>query len=289
VDLRSVQAADLRGFDCVVHLAELSNDPLGELRPDVTLAINHAASVRLASLAKQAGVSRFVYASSCAVYGLGRDGVLTEQSTPNPQTTYARCKVMVETDVGALADEGFSPVFLRNATAFGASPRMRFDIVLNNLAGLARTTGQIQMTSDGTPWRPLVHVLDICQAVACAVEAPRASIHNETFNVGDNAQNYQVRDIAALVQEAFPDCDLALGSNGGDRRSYRVSFDKIRTQLPGFRCEWDARKGVAQLRELFDRIELTRERFQFRAFTRLEELKYLLGTRQLDDHLFWRH
>jgi nucleoside-diphosphate-sugar epimerase len=289
LDLRGVQAADLRGFDCVVHLAELSNDPLGELRPDVTLAINHAASVRLASLAKQAGVSRFVYASSCAVYGAGRDGVLTEQSTPDPQTTYARCKVMVETDVGALADEGFSPVFLRNATAFGASPRMRFDIVLNNLAGLARTTGQIRMTSDGTPWRPLVHVLDICQAVACTVEAPRASIHNEIFNVGDNAQNYQVRDIAALVQEAFPDCDLALGSNGGDRRSYRVSFDKIRTELPGFRCEWDARRGVAQLRELFDRIELTRERFQFCAFTRLEELKYLLDTRQLDDHLFWRH
>jgi len=287
-DLRRVEVGDLAGSDCVVHLAELSNDPLGEMRPEITSQINHAASVRLATLAKRAGVPRFVYTSSCSVYGAGRDGLLTERAETNPQTTYARCKVLVESDVGALADDEFSPVFLRNATAYGASPRMRFDIVLNNLAGLAKTTAKIVMTSDGTPWRPLVHVLDICKAIVCAAEAPRSAIHGETFNVGHNDQNYQVRDIAALVKEAFRDCEVVMGSTGDDRRSYRVSFDKIHAGLPGFRCDWDARKGVAQLHQLFDRIDLTCEQFGFRAFTRLEELKYLIRTRQLDDELFWR-
>ena len=197
--------------------------------------------------------------------------------------------MLVERDVAALADDRFSPVFLRNATAYGASPRMRFDIVLNNLAGLARTTGRICMTSDGTPWRPLVHVLDICTGIACAAEAPRQSIHGEIFNVGDNDQNYQVREIAALVKEEFTGCEVVMGSDSRDQRSYRVSFDKVHARLPGFRCEWDARQGVAQLRRLFDRIDLTSEQFRFRAFTRLEELKYLLRTQQLDDELFWSH
>jgi nucleoside-diphosphate-sugar epimerase len=286
-DLRRLQSDDVRGFDCVVHLAELSNDPLGEMQPEVTLAINHDASVRLATLAKENGVPRFVYASSCSVYGAGRHQALTEESEPNPQTTYARCKVMVEAGVARLADDRFSPVFLRNATAFGASPRMRFDIVLNNLAGLARTMRRIVMTSDGTPWRPLVHVLDICKAIACAVEAPKAAIHNEIFNVGDNHQNYQVRDIAAVVTEAFPGCAVILGSESSDRRSYRVSFDKINARLPGFRCEWDARRGAEQLRALFDRIDLTADRFGFRAFTRVEALKHLVRTGQLDRDLYW--
>jgi nucleoside-diphosphate-sugar epimerase len=286
-DLRHVEPADLAGSDCVIHMAELSNDPLGEMRPDVTVRINHSASVRLAVMAKQAGVPRFVYTSSCSVYGAGREGLLTEQAETNPQTTYARCKVLVETDVGALADVRFSPVFLRNATAYGASPRMRFDIVLNNLAGLARTTGKICMTSDGTPWRPLVHVLDICRGIVCAVEAPRVAIHGEIFNVGHNDQNYQVREIAALVKEEFTGCEVVMGSASHDQRSYRVSFDKINARLPGFGCDWDARQGIAQLRSVFDRIDLTSERFRFRAFTRLEELKYLLRTRQLDHELFW--
>ena len=287
-DLRHVEIADLAGVDCVIHLAELSNDPLGEMRPEVTLEINHRASVRLATMAKQAGVPRFVYTSSCSVYGAGTEPFLTEHASVNPQTTYARCKVLVETDVSALADDRFSPVFLRNATAFGASPRMRFDIVLNNLAGLAWTTGKICMTSDGTPWRPLVHVMDICRAITCAAEAPTASIHGEIFNVGHNDQNYQVRDIAGLVRDEFRDCDVTIGSEGSDRRSYRVSFDKIHASLPGFYCEWDARQGVAQLRRLFDRIDLTSGQFGFRAFTRLEALKYLLRTQQVDDDLFWR-
>ena len=286
-DLREIQEADLVGFDCIVHLAELSNDPLGEMRPEVTMAINHRASVRLATLARGAGVPRFVYTSSCAGYGAGRDGLLTEQSDPNPQTTYARCKVLVEADVAALASDRFSPVFLRNATAFGASPRMRFDIVLNNLVGLARTTGTIRMTSDGSPWRPLVHVLDICGAIAAAAEAPSAAVHREIFNVGDNGLNYRIRDVAGFVKEAYPDCEIGFGPPSADRRSYRVAFDKIHDRLPEFRCRWDARAGVAQLRDLFERIELTTERFQFRAFTRLEELKYLLRTRQVDDALFW--
>jgi nucleoside-diphosphate-sugar epimerase len=223
------------------------------------------------------------------VYGAGRDEVLTERSTPQPQTTYARCKTLVETDVAALANDRFSPVFLRNATAFGASPRMRFDIVLNNLVGVARTEGVIRMTSDGSPWRPLVHVLDICTAITCAIEAPADAVHGEIFNVGDNGQNYRIRDVAALVKSAYPQCEITFGPPSGDRRSYRVSFDKIHERLPGFRCSWDARQGVSQLHELFDRIDLTADRFGFRAFTRLEALKYLLRTRQVDDDLFWRH
>jgi nucleoside-diphosphate-sugar epimerase len=288
-DLRHIEADDLAGSDCVIHLAELSNDPLGEMRPGVTVQINHGASVRLAVMAKRAGVPRFVYTSSCSVYGARGQVLLTEQSETDPQTTYARCKVLVETDVGALADDRFSPVFLRNATAYGASPRMRFDIVLNNLAGLARTTGKICMTSDGTPWRPLVHVLDICRGIACAAEAPRELIHGEIFNVGHNDQNYQVREIAALVKEEFTGCEVVMGVGSNDQRSYRVSFDKINARLPGFRCDWDARKGVAQLHRLFDRIDLTSDQFRFRAFTRLEELKYLVRTQQLDDELFWSH
>jgi nucleoside-diphosphate-sugar epimerase len=286
-DLRHVEARDLDGFDCVMHLAELSNDPLGEMQPQVTLAINHEASVRLATLAKAAGVRRFVYASSCSVYGAGRGDALTEESDRRPQTTYARCKVMVEDDVRALADSGFSPVFLRNATAYGASPRMRFDIVLNNLCGLARTERRIVMTSDGSPWRPLVHVLDICKAFACAAEAPQSTVHGETFNVGDNGQNYQIRDIASTVAEEFPGCAVVLGPHSHDRRSYRVSFDKIHKQLPGFRCEWTARTGAAQLRELFERINLTAEQFRAPAFTRVEALKHLLEADRLDRDLFW--
>ena len=205
----------------------------------------------------------------------------------DPQTAYAQCKVLVERDVGELADEGFSPVFLRNATAYGASPRMRFDIVLNNLCGHARTTGKIAMTSDGTPWRPLVHVLDICKAVVCAIEAPTAAIHNEIFNVGSNEQNYQIRDIAAIVAEVFSGCEMTLGPSSGDQRSYRVSFDKIHARLPNFQCDWNARKGVCQLHRLFHLIGLDRDRFEFRAFTRLSALKHLIDTGQIDAQLFW--
>jgi nucleoside-diphosphate-sugar epimerase len=288
-DLRRISEADLAGFDAVVHLAELSNDPLGQNNPATTFKINHAGSVALARKAKRVGISRFVYTSSCSVYGIGTAAILDETGEVNPQTAYAQCKVNVERDVGAMADDSFSPVFLRNATAYGASPRMRFDIVLNNLAGLAWTAKKIAMTSDGTPWRPLVHVRDICTAIACAVEAPANAIHNEKFNVGHNGDNYRVREIAEIVAEAFPGCELSFGKPSADNRSYRVSFDKIHRQLPHFKCEWDARRGAQQLSEVFARIAMSRETFAFRAFTRLMQLEYLIKTGQIDDEFFWTH
>lgn len=288
-DLRNFTAQDLDGHDAVIHLAELSNDPLGQNTPEVTYKINHKGSVNLARLAKQAGVSRFVYTSSCSVYGAGLEGNLTETSATNPQTAYAHCKVNVENDVGAMADDRFSPVFLRNATAYGASPRMRFDIVINNLSGLAWTEKKIAMTSDGTPWRPLVHVQDICKAIICSLEAPKEAIHNQKFNVGHDGDNYQVKDIAKIVADVFTGCELSFGPSGGDNRSYRVSFEKINTRLPGFKCDWDARKGAEELFEIYSRIAMTPETFDFRAFTRLKQLKYLIATNQVDKDFYWRY
>ena len=287
-DVRQVTADDLRGFDGIIHLAELSNDALGQHDPALTHAINHRGSVDLAKKAKLAGVARFVYSSSCSVYGVGSDEFKTEESPVNPQTAYAECKVLAERDIAPLADERFAPTFLRNATAFGASPRMRFDIVLNNLAGLARTTGKIAMTSDGTPWRPLVHVLDIGEAMACALEAPAEVVRGEIFNVGDTGQNYRVREIATLIGAAFPGCDVTLGKSDSDNRSYRVSFAKIHDRLPNFRCQRDAATGAKELHDLFARIDLTPEQFGFRAFTRLKQLDHLLTTRQVDRELHWK-
>lgn len=285
-DLRNIEDHHLDGIDAIVHLAELSNDPLGENSPDVTHAINHHGSVRLAELARRLGISRFVYTSSCSVYGAG-EGMLDEQSPVNPQTAYARCKVLVERDVAKLAGDDFAPVFLRNATAYGASPRMRFDIVLNNLAGLAWTTREIKMISDGTPWRPLVHVRDICSAIRCALEAPHDSVCGQTFNVGHNDDNYRVRDIAGIVGDTFPGCRVTMGDSGGDERSYRVCFDKIASGLPGFACTWDARQGARQLHDLFARIALEPSTFEARPFTRLKCLKYLIESGQLDGDFFW--
>jgi len=288
-DLRHVTAADLAGVEAVVHLAELSNDPLGELAPEVTYKINYHGSVRLARLARQAGVERFVYMSSCSVYGVATGGDVTETSPVNPLTAYAECKVLVERDVAPLAGDSFSPTFLRNATAYGASPRMRFDIVLNNLCGLAWTTGRIAMTSDGTPWRPLVHGLDIAKAIRCVLAAPRDAVHNQVFNVGDSAQNYQVREIADAVAAVFPDCQLSFGTHGGDDRSYRVNFDRIHERLPGFGCDWDAPRGARQLFDVFTRIELDEPTFTGRGHTRLRQLQHLIATKQLDADLFWTY
>ncbi len=287
LDLRKMSKSDVEGIDAIVHLAELSNDPLGENNPTVTHSINHHGSIKLAEMARDAGVERFIYTSSCSVYGIGDGEVLDESSPTNPQTAYAECKMLVERDIAKLATETFSPVFLRNATAYGASPRMRFDIVLNNLAGLAWTTNRIAMTSDGTPWRPLVHIQDICRAVLCALRVPRENIHNQIFNVGSNEDNYRVRDIARIVGDVFPGCAVTVGDGGGDNRSYRVSFDKIYTALPGFACDWTARKGAEQLLGVFRRIDMTEGTFGFRAFTRLSQLVYLQETGQIDDELFW--
>lgn len=288
-DLRHVTASDLGGIDAVAHLAELSNDPLGENKPDITREINHRGSIQLARLAKAAGIKRFVYTSSCSVYGVSDREFVDESSPVNPQTTYADCKVLVERDVGLMADDTFSPTFLRNATAYGASPRMRFDIVLNNLAGLAWTEKRIAMTSDGTPWRPLVHVLDICNAISAVLDAPREHVHNEVFNVGHSGANYQIKDIASVVGQVFTGCEVTMGPPGGDNRSYRVSFDKIHRHLPEFKCEWNAQKGAEQLRSVFERIDMTRVQFNAAPFTRLKQLRYLIRTGQIDDRFFWRY
>ena len=286
-DLRKIDSGDLNGFDAVVHLAELSNDPLGANNPEITHDINHRGSVRLAEAAKSAGVPRFVYTSSCSVYGLATEDIVSEKSAVNPQTAYANCKVLVEKDLGKLADEDFCPVYLRNATAYGPSPRMRFDIVLNNLVGLACTTGKIAMTSDGTPWRPLVHVEDICKAISCALTAPVDAVHDEVFNVGCDEENYRILEIAEFVRRAYPDCEITFGDSSGDNRSYRVNFEKISKGLPGFRCARRAGEGALELRDCFRRIQLDAARFGFRAFTRLRQLEYLIETAQIDEAFYW--
>ena len=287
-DLREIEPEDLKDVEAVVHMAELSNDPAGQLAPHITYEINHQGSVHLAQLARKAGVQRFVYMSSCSVYGVSGGDFVTEDSPVDPQTAYAVCKTLVERDLRPLAGKYFAPTYMRNATAYGASPRMRFDIVLNNLAGLAWTTKEITMTSDGTPWRPIVHGLDIAQAIIAVLEAPVEAVANEAFNVGDTEHNYRVKEIAEIVAATFPGCSLAFGASGSDNRSYRVSFEKIRKHLPGFKCAWDARRGAAQLFELFKRIDMTPEVFEFRTFTRLKQLEYLIKTQQIDEHFFWR-
>ena len=287
-DLRTVTPADFAGFEAVVHLAELSNDPLGQNRPELTFAINHEGSVRIARAAREAGVRRFVYASSCSVYGVGTAELVDETAPVNPQTAYAKCKTLVERDLKPMAGKDFCVVFLRNATAYGASPRMRFDIVLNDLCALAWTTRRIAMTSDGSPWRPIVHVEDICAAIGCALEAPPGAVNGEIFNVGATQENYRIREIAQIIAEVFPGCEVSMGPPGGDNRSYRVSFEKIATRLPNYETRWTARKGAEELRQLFERIEMSAETYAFRAFTRLKQIKYLQRTGQVDADLYWR-
>ena len=285
-DIRHLTVDDLRGHDAVVHMAELSNDPLGELNSSVTYEINHKGTMHLANIAKTAGVKRFIYMSSCSVYGVATNGEVTEETKPNPQTAYAICKTLCERDLKQLADKNFVPCYFRNATAFGASPRQRFDVLLNNLCGLAWTTREIKMISDGTPWRPLVHGLDIAQAISRALDAPAEAIYNEIFNIGSNDQNYQVKEVAEKVAKVFPDCTLSFGSHS-DNRSYRVNFDKISKHLPEFRCEWDADRGVEQFYQLFRQIDFTPETFEYRAFTRLKQLQYLIRSGQVDNSFFW--
>ncbi|MGH8246234.1 MAG: NAD-dependent epimerase/dehydratase family protein, partial [Gammaproteobacteria bacterium] len=288
-DIRDVLPADLAGIDAVIHLAALSNDPLGDLKPEWTHEINHRASVRLAKIAKEAGVRRFLYSSSCSMYGASGDDLITEEAPLRPLTPYAVSKVRAEEQLSDLADQDFSPVFLRNATAYGASPRLRADIVLNNLTGWAWTTGKVRILSDGTPWRPIVHVEDIARTFVAFLTAPSAAIHNQAFNIGVQGENYQVRDLAQIVQETVPGCALEfLGQGQPDSRNYRVDFSKLMRALPDLRLQWDARRGAQQLYDAYRQAGLTLEEFQGRKFTRLPQLKHLLEQGLLDSTLRWR-
>lgn len=288
-DLRDVTVGDLQGFDAVIHLAALSNDPLGDLNPECTYDINHRASVRLAQLAKSAGVPRFLFSSSCSLYGMAAgDGFLAENAPFNPVTPYGESKVRVEQDVSCFADDRFSPTFLRNATAYGVSPRLRADIVVNNLVGFAYTTGEVLIASDGTPWRPLVHVEDIARAFIAVLQAPRELIHNEAFNVGCTEENYQIRDVAAMVKEIVPGSCVKYAEGGGpDLRCYRVNCDKIARTLLEFRPHWTVRRGIEQLYAAYKAHALTAEEFTGTRYIRIKHLRSLLATARLDPDLRW--
>jgi nucleoside-diphosphate-sugar epimerase len=287
-DIRDVEAADLEGFDAVMHLAALSNDPLGNLNPTLTYEINHLASVRLARLAKEFGVSRFLFSSSCSTYGAAGEQMLTEEAEFNPVTPYGESKVFVEREVAQLADDNFSPVFLRNATAYGVSPRLRFDIVLNNLVAWAYSTGKVLIKSDGTPWRPIIHIEDISRAFIAALNAPREVIHNQAFNVGRNDQNYRIREIADIVKETVPGCEIEYAQDAGpDKRSYRVDFTKIAEKLPAFQPQWDARKGAQELYEAYRKVDLKLDEFEGPKYKRIDHIKQLLGNGMLDSTLRW--
>lgn len=286
-DTRLLTSADLAGFDAVVHLAEVSNDPVGELSEDVTVAINHRGTVRLAELARDAGVSRFVHMSSCSVYGASGERPSVEGDPVEPLTAYARCKVLVEREVALLADDHFAPTFLRNATAYGASPRQRFDLVVNDLTASAFLYREIRMSSDGTPWRPFVHILDIAMAVHCVLDAPLELVRGEVFNTGSPSSNYQVRQIAEIVGKLVPGCELRFGESSADKRNYRADFGKIQA-LPGFRCEWDVERGVRELLEVFERVHMTEDAYRFRGHWRIAQIRHLLQTSQIDDQWFWK-
>ncbi|MGM0434984.1 MAG: NAD-dependent epimerase/dehydratase family protein [Pseudomonadota bacterium] len=288
-DVRDVEREDLRGFDAIVHLAGLSNDPLGDYRPELTGDINHRASVRLAELAKAAGVRRFLFASSCSNYGAAGADFLDETAPFKPVTPYGESKVQVEHAVSKLADEDFSPTFLRASTAYGVSPRLRFDLVVNNLTAWAYATGRVYIKSDGTPWRPIVHVSDIARAYEAVLATDRAVVHNRAFNVGSTTENYQVRDLANLVAEVVPNCQVEFAPDAGpDKRCYRVDCNRIARELHAFKPQWTARRGIEELYESYRRVGVTLEDFEGERFKRIAHVQKLIGDGRIGEDLRWR-
>ena len=288
-DVRDAEPDDIAGCEAVIHLAGLSNDPLGDYDPSLTDAINHVGSMRLAEAAKRAGAGRFLFASSCSNYGAAGQDFLDEDSAFNPVTPYGESKVAVEHALSVMADDAFSPVFIRASTAYGLSPRLRFDLVVNNLTAWAVTTGQVYLKSDGSPWRPIVHVSDICRAYVAALEAPREAVHLRPFNIGTTAENYQIRDIAKIVGEVVPNCEVAFAPDAGpDKRNYRVDCNRIAVEPPGFKPQWTCRRGVEELYQAYVATGLTLEDFEGRRFKRIDHVKMLVDEGRLGADLRWR-
>jgi nucleoside-diphosphate-sugar epimerase len=288
-DIRDAELEDVTGFDAVIHLAGLSNDPLGNINPELTYDINYRASVRLAELAKKARVRRFLFSSSCSTYGAAGEKILDETAEFNPVTPYGKSKVLVEQNLAHLADASFSPVYLRNATAYGVSPRCRFDLVLNNFVAWGVSTGKILIKSDGTPWRPIVHIEDISRAFIAALDAPLEVVHNQAFNVGRTEENYQIRDLAEFVRETVPGCSIEFAADAGpDKRCYRADFGRIARVLPDFKPVWDARRGAQELYSAFRHAGLKVSDFEGPRFKRIDHIQKLLQLGRLDNNLRWR-
>ncbi|MFK8015364.1 MAG: NAD-dependent epimerase/dehydratase family protein [Gammaproteobacteria bacterium] len=287
-DVRDIEKADLEGVDAIVSLAALSNDMLGDFNPELTYQINHMASVRLAEMAIDLGIRRYVFASSCSMYGAAGDKILDESAEFNPVTAYATSKVWVERDVSKMAADDFSPTFMRNSTAYGVSPRIRFDVVLNNLSAWAYTTGKVHMKSDGSPWRPLVHIEDISRGVIAALESPREKVHNEAFNVGRNSENYQVKQLADFVQQTIPNCEISFaGDASPDLRNYRVNFDKFANTFPDYALQWSALEGAKSIYDSYAKFGLDKDEYEGPKYKRIAQLKQLIESGQLDDTMRW--
>ncbi|WP_342305941.1 SDR family oxidoreductase [Methanolobus sp. ZRKC5] len=287
-DIRDVDANDLKEIDAIIHLAALSNDPMGALDEKLTEDINYRSTIKLAETAKKVGVRRFLYSSSCSMYGVADGKALNESSPLNPVTAYAKSKVDSELSLAKIADDKFSPVYLRNSTAYGLSPKMRFDLVLNNFVGWAYTTSSIKIMSDGTPWRPLAHIRDISAAFIAALDAPIENIHNQAFNVGSNSENYQIKDVAEIVKKIVPNCEITYtNEHGSDSRTYNVNFDKIKEHMPSFKPEWNVKKGAKEIYDALRKNEVSFEEFNGDKYTRLKTLKKLMESNRIEEKLYW--